>query len=134
MTEEELLQQPEDAYMNEEQIAFFNRLLHQQREELQNHIDSAIKELRLYEFSSDPADLGSMEEQRQSHLRMLEREKKLLAKIDHSLHLLALGEYGWCEQTGEPIGLHRLLLRPTTTLSIEAKERQERLEKHQRKD
>ncbi len=134
MTEEELLQQPEDAYMNEEQMAFFNRLLHQQREELQNHIDSAIKELRLYEFSSDPADLGSMEEQRQSHLRMLEREKKLLAKIDHSLHLLALGEYGWCEQTGEPIGLHRLLLRPTTTLSIEAKERQERLEKHQRKD
>ncbi len=134
MTEEELLQQPEDAYMNEEQVAFFNRLLHQQREELQNHIDSAIKELRLYEFSSDPADLGSMEEQRQSHLRMLEREKKLLAKIDHSLHLLALGEYGWCEQTGEPIGLHRLLLRPTTTLSIEAKERQERLEKHQRKD
>ena len=134
MTGEELLQQPEDAYMNEEQKAYFNRLLHQQREELQNHIDSAVEALSQYESSSDPADMGSMEEQRQSHLRMLEREKKLLAKIDHALHLLALGEYGWCEQTGEPIGLPRLLLRPTATLSIEAKERQERLDKHQRKN
>lgn len=133
MTEEELLHQPEDAYMNDAQMAFFSQLLHRQREELQNHIDSAVEELSQYESGSDPADMGSMEEQRQSHLRMLEREKQLLAKIDHSLHLLALGDYGWCEQTGEPIGLHRLLLRPTATLSIEAKERQEHLEKHQRK-
>lgn len=63
---------------------------------------------------------------------MLGREKKLLDKIDHALDTLARGEYGWCRETGEPIGLQRLLLRPTTTLSIEAKERQEQREKHTR--
>ena len=54
---------------------------------------------------------------------MLEREKKLLDKIDAALDAIARGEYGWCAETGEPIGLQRLLLRPTTTLSIEAKQR-----------
>ena len=63
---------------------------------------------------------------------LLEREKKLLDKIDQALERLARGEYGWCAETGEPIGLRRLLLRPTATLCIEAKERQEQREKHQR--
>ena len=122
MTEEELLQQPEDAYMNNQQRAFFRELLLQQRRELQDHIAEAFDDLSKFEPSSDPADAGSTEEQRQAHLRFLEREKKLLDKIDHSLDLLARGEYGWCEDTREPIGLHRLLLRPTATLSFEAKE------------
>lgn len=73
-----------------------------------------------------------MEEQRQWQLRLLEREKKLLDKIDEALERIARGEYGWCKDTGEPIGLKRLLLRPTATLSIEAKERQERQERHMR--
>ena len=58
--------------------------------------------------------------------------KRLLDKIDHALDTLARGEYGWCRDTGEPIGLQRLLLRPITTLSIEAKEHQEQREKHTR--
>ena len=78
------------------------------------------------------ADIGAAEEQRQWQLRLLEREKKLLDKIDQALERLARGEYGWCAETGEPIGLKRLLLRPTATLCIEAKERQEQREKHQR--
>lgn len=65
------------------------------------------------------------EEQRQRQLRLLEREKKLLDKIDEALERIARGEYGWCKDPGEPIDLKRLLLRPTATLSIEAKERQE---------
>jgi DnaK suppressor protein len=132
MTEAELLAQPADAYMNEAQQAFFRGLLLHQRAELQARIAEEFQLLREQEPCSDPADLGSAEEQRQWQLRLLEREKKLLDKIDESLDLLARGEYGWCRETGEPIGLKRLLLRPTTTLCIEAKERQEEREKHQR--
>lgn len=88
--------------------------------------------LREQEPNSDPADVGSAEEQRQWQLRLLEREKKLLDKIDDALERLARGEYGWCRETGEPIGLQRLLLRPTATLCIEAKEREELRERHKR--
>ncbi len=132
MTEAELLVQPADAYMNEAQQAFFRDLLMRQRTELQTRIADEFQQLRDHEPSSDPSDVGTAEEQRQWQLRLLEREKKLLDKIDDSLDAIARGEYGWCAETGEPIGLKRLLLRPTTTLCIEAKERQEEREKHQR--
>ncbi|MCQ4306472.1 RNA polymerase-binding protein DksA [Pseudomonas stutzeri] len=132
MTEQELLQQPSSAYMSEQQQAFFRELLLTERRELQERITSEFDELRDHEPSSDPADIGSAEEQRQWQLRLLEREKKLLDKIDRALERLAHGEYGWCEETSEPIGLRRLLLRPTATLCIEAKERQEKKEKHLR--
>jgi DnaK suppressor protein len=131
-TEAELLAQPADAYMNDAQQRFFRALLLAQRAELQARIDEEFAELRERETSSDVADIGSAEEQRQWQLRLLEREKKLLDKIDQALERLARGEYGWCAETGEPIGLKRLLLRPTATLCIEAKERQEQREKHQR--
>lgn len=132
MTEQELLQQSSSAYMSEQQQAFFRELLLTERRELQERITSEFDELRDHEPSSDPADIGSTEEQRQWQLRLLEREKKLLDKIDWALERLARGEYGWCEETGDPIGLRRLLLRPTATLCIEAKERQEKKEKHLR--
>ena len=128
----ELLAQPADAYMNDAQQRFFRALLLAQRAELQVRIDEEFSELRQPEISSDVADIGAAEEQRQWQLRLLEREKKLLDKIDQALERLARGEYGWCAETGEPIGLKRLLLRPTATLCIEAKERQEQREKHQR--
>ncbi|WP_417702823.1 RNA polymerase-binding protein DksA [Pseudomonas sp.] len=131
-TEAELLAQPADDYMNDAQQLFFRELLLTQRAELQARIDEEITELRQPDTSSDVADIGAAEEQRQWQLRLLEREKKLLDKIDQALERLARGEYGWCSETGEPIGLKRLLLRPTATLCIEAKERQEQREKHQR--
>ncbi|WP_395503268.1 RNA polymerase-binding protein DksA [Ectopseudomonas mendocina] len=131
-TEAELLAQPADDYMNDAQQQFFRELLLAQRAELQARIDEEFTELRQPEISSDVADIGAAEEQRQWQLRLLEREKKLLDKIDQALERLARGEYGWCAETGEPIGLKRLLLRPTATLCIEAKERQEQREKHQR--
>src|SRR3989338_2861693 len=104
LTHVELLAQSADDYMNAAQQQFFRALLLSQRGE----------------------------EQRQWQLRLLEREKKLLDKIDEALDRLARGEYGWCRETGEPIGLKRLLLRPTASLCIEDKERQEQREKHLR--
>ncbi len=132
ISQEQLLAQPADDYMNDAQQQFFRALLLQQRSELQARIAEEFEALRERETSSDPADIGSAEEQRQWQLRLLEREKKLLDKIDEALDRLARGEYGWCIETGEPIGLKRLLLRPTASLCIEAKERQEQREKHLR--
>ena len=127
MTEAELLAQPAEAYMNAEQQAFFRDLLLQQRAELQARIEEEFRRCA-NGAEQRPADIGSAEEQRHWQLRVLEREKKLLDKIDAALDAIARGEYGWCAETGEPIGLQRLLLRPTTTLSIEAKQRQEQRE------
>lgn len=132
LTDAELLAQPADDYMNDAQQAFFRELLLRERRELQLRIAEEFEGLRERDTSSDPADIGSAEEQRQWQLRLLEREKKLLDKIDEALDRLARGEYGWCVETGEPIGLKRLLLRPTASLCIEAKERQEQREKHMR--
>jgi len=132
MTEQELLCMPALAYMDARQQRFFRDLLLSQRNELQARISSDFELMRAFEPTSDPSDLGTVEEQRQWQLRLLEREKKLLDKIDEALERIARGEYGWCKDTGEPIGLKRLLLRPTATLSIEAKERQERQERHMR--
>ena len=132
MTEQDLLAQPAADYMNEAQQRFFRELLLAQRDDLQARIDAQFQALREQETNSDLADIGSAEEQRQWQLRLLEREKKLLDKIDDALDLLARGEYGWCRETGEPIGLQRLLLRPTATLCIEAKEREELRERHRR--
>lgn len=130
MTEQELLSLPDETYMDAAQQAFFRALLLSQRKELQDRISGEFEAMRQFEPSSDPSDLGTVEKQRQWQLRLLEREKKLLDKIDEALERLSRGEYGWCKETGEPIGLRRLLLRPTATLSIEAKERQERRERH----
>ena len=130
MTEQELLCMPAETYMDARQQGFFRDLLLSQRHELQARISSELELMRAFEPTSDPSDLGTVEEQRQWQLRLLEREKKLLDKIDEALERIARGEYGWCKDTGEPIGLKRLLLRPTATLSIEAKERQERQGRH----
>ena len=132
MTEQELLAEPSAHYMNDAQQQFFRALLLSQRGDLQARIAEELEALRERETSSDPADIGSAEEQRQWQLRQLEREKKLLDKLDEALAHLARGEYGWCRETGEPIGLKRLLLRPTASLCVEAKERQEQREKHLR--
>lgn len=134
MTEQELLSLPDETYMDATQQEFFRALLLSQRTELQERISSEFQIMREFEPSSDPSDLGTVEEQRQWQLRLLEREKKLLDKIDEALERISRGEFGWCIETGEPIGLRRLLLRPTATLSIEAKERQERKERHMRED
>ena len=94
MTEAELLALPADQYMNPLQQAFFRALLLRQRAELQARIAEQFQQLREQEPSSDPSDIGTAEEQRHWQLRLLEREKKLLDKIDDSLDDLARGDYG----------------------------------------
>ncbi len=131
-TEEELLNSSEDEYMDERQLEYFRRVLQAQREEIEADIERARGELSTGENEPDELDRASAEEERWLSLRISEREGKLLKKIDESLQRINEGEYGYCEDTGEPIGIPRLLARPTATLSAEAKTRREQLEKTHR--
>ena len=81
------------------------------------------------EATPDPADRATLEEEYALELRTRDRERKLLQKIDQAVARIDHGEYGYCEDTGEPIGLQRLMARPTATLSLEAQERRERMKK-----
>ncbi len=131
-TEEELLNSSEDEYMDERQLEYFRRILQAQRDEIEADIARARGELSTGENEPDELDRASAEEERWLSLRISEREGKLLKKIDESLQRIDEGEYGYCEDTGEPIGIPRLLARPTATLSAEAKTRREQLEKTHR--
>jgi DnaK suppressor protein len=95
------------------------------RDELLENAASTGANLRENELVADPADRATVEEEHALELRVRDRERKLLKKIDEALTRIAQGEYGWCE-TGDPIGIGRLLARPTATLSIDAQERRER--------
>ena len=88
--------------------------------------------LRATEVAADPVDRATLEEEHALELRVRDRERKLLKKIESTLRRLDDGSYGYCEETGEPIGLKRLLARPTATLSLEAQERRENLQRVQR--
>ncbi|MFW5970423.1 MAG: RNA polymerase-binding protein DksA [Halofilum sp. (in: g-proteobacteria)] len=131
-TEEELLNSSEEEYMDERQLEFFRQRLLAQREEIEADIERARGELSTNENEPDELDRASAEEERWLSLRISEREGKLLKKIDETLQRIDEGEYGYCEDTGEPIGIPRLLARPTATLSAEAKTRREQLEKTHR--
>jgi len=131
-TEEELLNSSEDEYMDERQLEYFRRVLQAQRAEIEADIERARGELSTNENEPDELDRASAEEERWLSLRISEREGKLLKKIDETLQRIDEGEYGYCEDTGEPIGIPRLLARPTASLSAEAKTRREQLEKTHR--
>lgn len=120
---------PEEDYMNEDQLAFFRELLVKLQDELINNASATTDHLQDHESASDPADRATQEEEYALELRTRDRERKLLSKIQLSLRSIDEGEYGYCRDTGEPIGLKRLLARPTATLSVEAQERRERLKK-----
>lgn len=129
LTEAQLLAMPESDYMNDQQSAFFRERLQGMREELQRKVDETVEHMREQEAVADPADRATVEEEHALELRTRDRERKLLKKIDQALQRIADNEYGYCEETGEPIGLARLLARPTATLSVEAQTRRERLQK-----
>lgn len=129
LTEKELLAMPESDYMNEAQRAFFRNRLKELEQEILNNADATTENLRETQFVPDPADRATIEEEHALELRTRDRERKLLKKVQQSLTLIESGEYGWCEETGEPIGLQRLLARPTATLSLEAQERREMRQK-----
>lgn len=125
ITEEQLKKMSDDDYMNEAQLEFFHDKLKEMKAELEESIDLARQALADNEVSSDVSDIATKQEMQQLHLRTVERQTKLLHKVEEAIDRLKSGDYGYCEETGEPIGIARLLARPTATMSIQAKEAQE---------
>lgn len=119
-----------EDYMNAKQRAYFRDLLMDWRKQLEEESEETVRDLQ--ENSSTMADLNdqaTLEYEQTVELRTRDRERKLIQKIDEALERLANDEYGYCEETGDPIGIPRLLARPIATLSIEAKRMQEKKEK-----
>jgi DnaK suppressor protein len=125
INEEALLRMPESAYMNEAQLAYFRDLLQQMEREILHNAGETTEHLRETVIVPDPADRATIEEEHALELRTRDRERKLLKKIQQAISRIDSGDYGYCEETGEPIGLPRLLARPTATLSLEAQQRRE---------
>jgi DnaK suppressor protein len=126
LTEDELLAMPDAEYMNDKQLEFFRARLQSLKDDLLSNAVDTTEHLR--EDTSivpDPADRATIEEEHALELRTRDRERKLLKKISQSLARIDAGDYGYCDETGEPIGLGRLLARPTATLSLEAQQRRE---------
>ncbi len=129
LTEQELLAMPESDYMNAAQLEFFKHRLRQLEQDILANAGATTENLRETQFVPDPADRATIEEEHALELRTRDRERKLLKKVQQSIALIDSGEYGWGEETGEPIGLPRLLARPTANLSLEAQERREKRQK-----
>lgn len=125
LTEAELLKMPDSDYMNEAQLAFFRLRLQQMEKDLLANADETTEHLRETVIVPDPADRATIEEEHALELRTRDRERKLIKKVQQSLARIDSGDYGYCEETGEPIGIPRLLARPTATLSLEAQQRRE---------
>jgi DnaK suppressor protein len=120
---------PEEDYMNPDHLEFFRQKLLQMKADLLANANQTSQHLQEQEATPDPADRASLEEEYALELRTRDRERKLLQKIDSTLRKIDDGSYGYCTDTGEPIGLARLLARPTAGLTLEAQERRERLKK-----
>jgi DnaK suppressor protein len=129
LTEQDLLKASDKDYMNETQLAFFKQRLLDLRDQMLQNADDTGQHLRENEITTDPSDRATLEEEYTLELRTRDRERKLLKKVEKSLRMIDEGTYGYCEETGEPIGIPRLLARPTATLSLEAQERRERVQK-----
>jgi DnaK suppressor protein len=125
LSEEQLLRMPDDQYMNDDQLAFFKYRLQQMERELLSNADETTEHLRETVIVPDPADRATIEEEHALELRTRDRERKLLKKVQSALQSIDSGDYGFCEETGDPIGVARLLARPTATLSLEAQQRRE---------
>ena len=126
LSEPEMLAMPDAEYMNDKQIDYFRSKLQTLKDDLLSNAGQTTEHLR--EDTSivpDPADRATIEEEHALELRTRDRERKLLKKISQSMVRLDSGEYGFCDETGEPIGLGRLMARPTATLSLEAQQRRE---------
>ena len=125
----------DEPFMNERQLEYFRRKLLTWKEDLMGDSRSTISDLQNSTRNiPDIADRASEETDRALELRTRDRQRKLVAKIDAALRRIDEGEYGYCEETGDPISLKRLDARPIATMSLEAQERHERREKVHRDD
>ena len=126
LTDQEVIAMPDSEYMNDKQLGFFRLKLVQLKREILSNAGETTEHLR--EDTSvvpDPADRATIEEEHALELRTRDRERKLLKKIEQSIVRIDASDYGYCDETGEAIGVARLIARPTATLSIEAQQRRE---------
>ena len=124
-----------EAFMNPQQVEYFRQKLLRWRSDLLREADGTLASLSeggIHE--ADITDRASVETDRALELRTRDRARKLISKIDQALIRVENGSYGYCDETGEPIGLRRLEARPVATLSVEAQERHERMERVHRDD
>ncbi len=124
-----------EAFMNPKQVEYFRQKLLRWRADLLREADGTLASLSeggIHE--ADITDRASVETDRALELRTRDRARKLISKIDQALIRVENGSYGYCDETGEPIGLRRLEARPVATLSVEAQERHERMERVHRDD
>jgi DnaK suppressor protein len=126
LSDAEVLAMSEDDYMNDVQLAFFRlKLLTLKNNMLSNAVDTTEHLREDTVVVPDPADRATIEEEHALELRTRDRERKLLKKVEQSIARVDSGDYGYCDETGEPIGVGRLLARPTANLSLEAQQRRE---------
>lgn len=126
LTDAEVIAMSDDEYMNDTQMAYFRRKLSVLKLEILSSAGQTTEHLREdTAVVPDPADRATIEEEHALELRTRDRERKLLKKIEQSIGRIDAGDYGYCDETGEPIGIGRLLARPTATLSLEAQQRRE---------
>lgn len=120
----------DEPFMNDVQKEYFRRRLLRWKEEILEESRETLHHLQEEDIHHpDVADRATSETERALELRARDRQRKLIAKIDAALRRIDEGTYGYCEETGEPIGLRRLDARPIATLSVEAQERHERRER-----
>jgi len=126
LSDAEVMAMPDSEYMNDKQMAYFRLKLVGIRQGILESASQTTEHLREDAVVvPDPADRATIEEEHALVLRTRDRERKLLKKIGQSIQRIDAGDYGYCDETGEPIGVGRLLARPTATLSLEAQQRRE---------
>ena len=119
-----------EKYMSSKQISHFKTILLEWKKQLMREADKTVEHMKQDSSKlSDPNDAATQEEEFRLELRTRDRERKLISKIDQALQRVEDGSYGYCEETGDPIGIKRLEARPIATLCIEAQERHEKIEK-----
>jgi DnaK suppressor protein len=132
MTKDKLLAMPADDYMNAEQHAFFVELLQAMKVEIHARIEQSRIAIESLDSPADPADAASVEEERHWLVNVIDRDQRMLPQLEMALSRIADDSFGWCDDSGEAIGLKRLLISPTTKYCIEAQERHEQIDRHQR--
>ncbi|HEY1928004.1 MAG TPA: RNA polymerase-binding protein DksA [Caulobacteraceae bacterium] len=135
LIEEDYVPSEDEPFMNDRQLEYFRLKLLNWKEDILRESRETVTHLQKEtENHPDLADRASSETDRALELRTRDRQRKLISKIDEALRRIEDGVYGYCEETGEPIGLARLQARPIATLALEAQERHERRERVHRDD